>query len=53
MSGSVSIVTVISTLSGGIASVLGYIFHSERLTALQVSGITFVLIGAGLIHLYG
>lgn len=53
MSGSVSIVTVISTLSGGIASVLGYIFHSERLTALQVSGISFVLIGAGLIHLYG
>ncbi len=40
-------------LSGGIASVLGYIFHRERLTALQVSGITLVLIGAGLIHLYG
>ncbi|MGC5703957.1 DMT family transporter [Pseudomonas sp. NFXW11] len=51
MSGSVSVVTVISTLSGGIAAVLGYLFFKERLTAVQVTGVALVLLGALLLHL--
>ncbi|AGL82092.1 DMT family transporter [Pseudomonas protegens] len=51
MSGSVSVVTVISTLSGGIAAVLGYVFFKERLTAVQVTGVVLVLLGALVLHL--
>ncbi|NBF07198.1 EamA family transporter [Pseudomonas sp. Fl4BN1] len=51
MSGSVSVVTVISTLSGGIAAVLGYVFFKERLSPLQVTGVVLVLAGALVLHL--
>ena len=51
ISGSVAIVTVISTLSGGVAAVLGYLFYRERLTALQLVGICLVLGGAVELHL--
>lgn len=51
MSGSVSVVTVISTLSGGIAAVLGYVFFKEWLTAVQVTGVVRVLLGALVLHL--
>ena len=44
-------VTVISTLSGGIAAVLGYVFFKERLTAVQVTGVVLVLLGALVLHL--
>ncbi|AMB84009.1 hypothetical protein AWM79_01270 [Pseudomonas agarici] len=53
MSGSVSIVTVISTLSGGIAAILGYFFYRERLSLIQVGGVSLVLLGAVLLHVYG
>ncbi|MFJ3487083.1 DMT family transporter [Pseudomonas sp. NPDC090202] len=53
MMGSVSVVTIISTLSGGIAAVLGYLFFKERLSGLQVSGVTLVLIAAFALHLCG
>ncbi|WP_029978347.1 DMT family transporter [Pseudomonas sp. PH1b] len=53
MNGSVSVVTVISTLSGGIAAVLGYLFFKERLSPLQVTGVVLVLLGALLLHLQG
>lgn len=53
LSGSVSVVTVISTLSGGIAAVLGYFFYRERLSVIQLGGISLVLLGAVLLHLYG
>ncbi|MEA9977285.1 MULTISPECIES: DMT family transporter [unclassified Pseudomonas] len=52
LSGSLSVVTVISTLSGGIAAILGYVFYRERLTCVQVSGVLLVLIGAVMLHLY-
>ncbi|CAM4060580.1 Membrane protein [Pseudomonas reidholzensis] len=51
--GAVSVVTVISTLSGGIAAILGCIIYREKLSALQVVGILSVVFGAGLIHAYG
>lgn len=50
MVGSISVVTVISTLSGGIAAVLGYLFFKERLSGLQVCGVVLVLIGAFALH---
>jgi drug/metabolite transporter (DMT)-like permease len=50
MAGSVSVVTVISTLSGGIAAILGFVFFKERLSAVQVAGVMLVLIGAVLLH---
>ncbi len=53
MAGSVSVVTVISTLSGGIAAVLGYVFFKERLSAVQVTGVVLVLLGALALHLKG
>ncbi|MBF8673572.1 DMT family transporter [Pseudomonas fulva] len=53
LSGSVSVVTVISTLSGGVAAVLGYFFYRERLSVIQLGGISLVLLGAVLLHLYG
>jgi drug/metabolite transporter (DMT)-like permease len=51
VSGSVSIVTVISTLSGGVAAILGVLFFNERLTLLQVTGVLLVLFGAVTLHL--
>jgi len=53
LNGSVSVVTVISTLSGGIAAILGYFFYRERLSVTQVGGVSLVLLGAVLLHLYG
>lgn len=52
INGSVSVVTVISTLSGGIAAVLGYLFFKERLGKIQVTGIVLVLVGAIILHLF-
>jgi len=51
LGGSVAIVTVISTLSGGVAAILGYVFYRERLTVLQLVGISLVLAGAVVLHL--
>jgi|Hof3ISUMetaT_22_FD_contig_123_2022_length_12262_multi_16_in_2_out_0_5 drug/metabolite transporter (DMT)-like permease len=34
----IPVVTVISTLSGGIAAILGYVFFKERLAKVQVLG---------------
>ncbi|WLD70153.1 MULTISPECIES: DMT family transporter [Pseudomonas] len=51
MAGSVSVVTVISTLSGGIAAILGVVFFKERLSAVQVLGVVLVLVGAVVLHL--
>ena len=51
VAGSVSVVTVISTLSGGIAAILGYVFFKERLEKLQVLGVVLVLVGAFVLHL--
>jgi drug/metabolite transporter (DMT)-like permease len=51
MAGSVSVVTVISTLSGGIAAILGFVFFKERLSAVQVVGVALVLVGAVVLHL--
>ncbi len=51
--GSIAVVTVISTLSGGIAAILGFLFYRERLSLLQIVGVLLVLAGAVLLHLYG
>jgi len=51
MAGSVSVVTVISTLSGGIAAILGFVFFKERLSLAQVTGVVLVLVGAVFLHL--
>lgn len=51
VAGSVSVVTVISTLSGGIAAILGYVFFKERLAKVQVLGVVLVLVGALVLHL--
>ncbi|WP_223514643.1 EamA family transporter [Pseudomonas sp. GL-B-19] len=51
VAGSVSVVTVISTLSGGIAAILGYVFFKERLAKVQVLGVVLVLVGAFVLHL--
>lgn len=48
--GSISIVTVISTLSGGIAAVLGFLLYKEKLSPVQILGIFFVLGGAVILH---
>lgn len=53
LNGSISIVTVISTLSGGIAAILGFFFYRERLSCFQVLGVSLVLAGAILLHLFG
>lgn len=53
LNGSVSVVTVISTLSGGIAAILGYLFYRERLSSIQIGGVSLVLLGAVLLHIYG
>ena len=51
LAGSVSVVTVISTLSGGIATVLAYLVFKEKLSWVQVVGIVLVLVGAFALHL--
>ena len=51
VAGSVSLVTVISTLSGGIAAILGYVFFKERLAKIQILGVVLVLLGAFVLHL--
>jgi drug/metabolite transporter (DMT)-like permease len=51
VAGSVSVVTVISTLSGGIAAILGYVFFKEKLAKIQVLGVVLVLVGAFVLHL--
>lgn len=51
MAGSVSVVTVISTLSGGIAAILGFVFFKERLSKVQFAGVILVLIAATALHL--
>ncbi|AWY44448.1 EamA family transporter [Pseudomonas putida] len=51
VAGSVSVVTVISTLSGGIAAILGFMFFKERLAKVQVLGVMLVLVGAFILHL--
>lgn len=51
LNGSISVVTVISTLSGGIAAVLGFFFYRERLSCFQVVGVSLVLAGAVVLHL--
>ncbi|KEZ75256.1 EamA family transporter [Pseudomonas syringae] len=48
--GSVSIVTVISTLSGGVAAILGFLFFKERLGMIQISGVLLVILGAVMLH---
>lgn len=50
MTGSVAVVTVISTLSGGIAAIMGFVFFKERLSAVQVLGVVLVLLGAVVLH---
>ncbi|WP_455886991.1 EamA family transporter [Pseudomonas rustica] len=51
LEGSVAIVTVISTLSGGVAAMLGYVFYKERLISRQLLGVCLVLLGALVLHL--
>jgi drug/metabolite transporter (DMT)-like permease len=51
LAGSVSVVTVISTLSGGIATVLAYLVFKEKLSWVQVLGVGLVLVGAFALHL--
>ena len=51
LEGSVAIVTVISTLSGGVAAILGYLFYKERLVSGQLLGVILVLLGAVVLHL--
>ncbi|QPO23579.1 DMT family transporter [Pseudomonas sp. Y39-6] len=52
INGSVSVVTVISTLSGGIAAVLGCLVFKERLGGWQVGGVLLVLMGAVILHMF-
>lgn len=52
INGSVSIVTVISTLSGGIAAILGCLFLKELLRGWQVLGVVLVLMGAIILHMF-
>lgn len=49
--GSLPVVTVISTLSGGIAAVLGFAIFKESVKPIQVLGILLVLVGATYLHL--
>lgn len=48
---SLAIVTVLSTLSGGIAALLGALLLRERLSALQWAGVLTVLAGALVLHM--
>lgn len=49
--GSVAVVTVLSTLSGGIAALLGALLLRERLSGIQWLGVLTVLAGAVVLHL--
>ncbi|MGB8667058.1 MAG: EamA family transporter, partial [Serratia inhibens] len=49
--GSVAVVTVLSTLSGGIAALLGALLLRERLSGPQWLGVLTVLAGAVVLHL--
>lgn len=53
LNGSISVVTIISTLSGGIAALMGFAFYKEKLSLLQLGGILLVLGGAVVLHAYG
>lgn len=48
--GSVAVVTVLSTLSGGIAALLAALLLRERLSVLQWVGVFTVLAGAVALH---
>lgn len=48
--GSVSVVTVLSTLSGGVAAILGAVLLRERLSTMQLTGVLLVMAGAVLLH---
>lgn len=49
--GSLSVVTVVSTLSGGIAAFLGFVFFKEAIRKIQFVGILLAIIGAAFLHL--
>lgn len=51
MNGSLSVVTIISTLSGGIAAILGFLILKERLSRKQIFGTGLVLASAIVLHL--
>jgi drug/metabolite transporter (DMT)-like permease len=51
MTGAVAVVTVLSTLSGGITALLGVILRGERLTRWQGLGVTAILAGVVLLRL--
>lgn len=51
MNGSLSIVTVISTLSGGVAAIMGFLILKECLSTKQVFGTALVLASAIVLHL--
>ncbi|NQD57362.1 DMT family transporter [Pseudomonas sp. CM25] len=52
LEGSVAIVTVISTLSGGVAAIIGYFMYKERLFLGQLLGVCLVLLGAVVLHAF-
>lgn len=49
--GAVAVVTVLSTLSGGVTALLGLTLRAERLTALQWTGVAAVIVGALVLRL--
>lgn len=53
LNGAISIVTVVSTLSGAIAAFLGFLFLQERLSLLQFYGVGLAIAGAASIHFFG
>ncbi|WP_263138580.1 DMT family transporter [Pseudomonas sp. RIT-PI-AD] len=52
LQGSVAVVTVLSTLSGGIAAILGVLLFKERLNPVQWGGVGTVILGALILHLH-
>jgi drug/metabolite transporter (DMT)-like permease len=51
MTGAVAVVTVLSTLSGGVTALLGVILRGERLTCWQGLGVAAILTGVVLLRL--
>jgi drug/metabolite transporter (DMT)-like permease len=49
--GAVAMVTVLSTLSGGVTALLGVILRGERLTRWQSLGVATILTGVVLLRL--
>jgi drug/metabolite transporter (DMT)-like permease len=49
--GAVAVVTVLSTLSGGVTALLGLTLRAERLTVLQWTGVAAVIAGAVVLRL--